>query len=220
MALSALVIGLALVWAAFELGQSRAGHNRMQAIERQTELQRELLKVSRDNEALREQIALLETSDKINAEAYRRVESQLADLQDQVQAQSEDIAFYRGIVGADQQAGLRVQNFELLPGAEPGEFNVRLVLAQALRNKQAISGRVLLAVAGEQAGESVTLGMGQLRGGAAETLDFSFRYFQNLETELRVPEGFAPATVTVRLVPRGANRKDVEESFDWRVSNG
>lgn len=216
----ALGLGLVLVWGAFELGQINAGHSRLAAIQRESALRSELLTSRQAVKALRERIAVLETGAKVSAEGYRQVEEQLAGLQARIQEQSEDIAFYRGIVGADQQAGLRVQNLEVVEGAEPGAYSLRMVLAQALRSDQRISGRVELAVEGQQEGKELSLGLAELTNGQSSELDFSFRYFQNLQAELIMPPGFDPARVTIRLLPRGKNREDVEESFDWRVTAG
>ena len=76
--------GLAIVWVAFELGQSRAGHNSREAEQDRSGLQTELQSGREENASLREQIAVLETDSKIDSEAYRQVESQLADLQAQI----------------------------------------------------------------------------------------------------------------------------------------
>ena len=124
----ALGLGLVLVWGAFELGQINAGHSRLAAIQRESALRSELLTSRQEVKALRERIAVLETGAKVSAEAYRQVEDQLAGLQARIQQQSEDIAFYRGIVGADQQAGLRVQNLEVVEAGEPGAYSLRMVL--------------------------------------------------------------------------------------------
>jgi len=215
-----LLAGLAMLWTAYELGQANAGYNRLQALREKRRLASELTAAQTEAQRLREQLAVLSTESKVKAEAYRRVEIQLAELQARIQQQSEEIAFYQGIVGADQQAGLRVQDLQIEPGAGPDEFRLRLVLAQALRSDSRVSGRVELVVEGEQDGQPRSLALADLTGGGAKSLDFSFRYFQNLQAELRFPEGFDPRRVTVRLLPRGKRPRNVEESFDWRPAAG
>ncbi len=66
----------------------------------------------------------------------------------------------------------------------------------------------------------MALDLGDLAASADERLDFSFRYFQNLEADLVLPEGFAPQRVIVKLTPKGKAVKAVEESFAWRVKAG
>ncbi len=218
LAVVAVLAGLALIGVAYELGLRNAGYNRLAAGRREAGLRSQLLKQQSADKELRERIASLETAALVKAEAYRQVEGRLEELQARIQQQSEQLAFYQGIVGADQQAGLRVQDLEVLADEQPGTFSLRLVLAQALRSDRRISGRVELVVQGQQDGVPTSLSLAELTPDHTEKLHFSFRYFQNLTARLSMPEGFSPARVTVRLVPRGAKRKDVEKSFDWPVA--
>lgn len=221
LAVIGLLAGLGIAWGAYELGQMRAGHNRIEARQQYRNLEREFQNVSAEAARLREKVVLLETSEKIDAEAYRRVEEQLAGLQEQILTQREDLAFYRGIV-ADQQTGLRIQDLELSRGADASSFTMNLVLAQAIRADRRISGFVELNVEGTQDGQQLTLGLSDLAGGSDENtrLAFSFRYFQNLQADLVLPAGFTPARVTVKLTPNGKSAKPLEKSFDWSVRSG
>jgi hypothetical protein len=135
--------------------------------------------------------------------------------------QQEDLAFYRGIV-ADQQTGLRIQDLELSRGADASSFTMRLVLAQAIRADRRISGYAEFNVEGTRDGKELTLSLTDMLGPneGESRLAFSFRYFQNLQTELVLPDGFAPARVTVKLTPNGKSAKPVEKSFDWTIQAG
>lgn len=216
-----VVCAVAFVWIAFELGQVRAGYNSFEAAERYRELERVLEEQREEGRRLHEHIAQLETDRKIDGEAYARVERELATLEAEILTQQEDLQFYRGIV-ADQQAGLRVQDFALWPGNGPLSYSMRLVLAQAMRAGSRISGSVELEIQGERDSKPLTLGLADMLGGTVRKsrLDFSFRYFQNLEAELILPEGFTPARVNVRLRPRGKAAESIEKSFDWAVKAG
>lgn len=210
-----------IVWSAYELGQARAGYNRQQAQRDRSEMEIDLRYAVAENEELRGQITLLETDGIIDSEGYRRVESQLAGLQAEILRQQEDLAFYRGIV-ADQEVGVRIQDLELHRGVDASSYSIRLVLAQAIGASRRISGFVELDVEGTSGGEPVTLNLGDLAGNSSRKtrLNFSFRYFQNLQADLVLPEGFAPARVTVKLTPQGNSAKPVEKSFDWMIQAG
>lgn len=220
-AVAGVCAGLLIVWVAYELGQARAGHNRREAQQSRIDVESELEVVSEENEQLWEKIALLETDAKIDAEGYSQVESQLAALQAEILMQQEDLAFYRGIV-ADQEAGVRIQDLELLRGVDESSYSMRLVLAQAIGASRRISGFVELNVEGTSHGAPVTLNLADLAGqnDRKTRLNFSFRYFQNLEADLVLPEGFAPARVKVKLTPQGKSAKPVEQSFDWVMAVG
>jgi len=220
-AVAGLCAGLAIVWLAYELGQRRAGYNSRAAQQSRVEVENELEAYQDENHKLREKIALLETNVKIDSEAYRRVDNELAGLQAQILKQQEDLAFYRGIV-ADQETGVRIQDLELFSGENELSYSMHLVLAQAIGTDQRVSGFVELQVDGTRDGESLSLSLADMGrpSGGKRRLDFSFRYFQNLETDLILPEGFAPARVSVKLTPQGNSAKPVEKSFDWSVEVG
>jgi hypothetical protein len=221
LALIGVVCAGVFIWIAFELGQIRAGHNSIEAGERARELEAALDEERDTTGEFRARIAQLETDRKIDRAAYAGVEQELADLEAQILAQQEDLEFYRGIV-ADQQTGLRIQDFVVWRGDRPRAFSMRLVLAQAMRAGSRISGSVDLDFEGMQDGEAQTLRLRDVLAGdgGKSRLDFSFRYFQNLEAELLFPEGFAPARVNLRLSPKGKSAKPVEKSFDWVVKSG
>jgi hypothetical protein len=82
-----------------------------------------------------------------------------------------------------------------------------------------VTGFVEVNVEGIQDGEPKVLGLGDIaaEGSKGSRLDFSFRYFQNIQANLVLPEGFAPARVTVKLTPRGKSAKPIEKSFDWVI---
>lgn len=221
-AVTGLLAGLGIAWGAYELGQIRAGYNRIEARQEYRALEREFEAVRDEAVKLREKVVSLETDEKIDTAAYRRVEEQLAELQEEILTQREDLAFYRGIV-ADQQTGLRIQDLELSRGANASTFTMHLVLAQAIRADRRISGYVELIVEGTQDGQKRSLKLADLAGEADDadsSIAFSFRYFQNLQADLVLPVGFAPARVTVKLTPNGKSAKPLEKSFDWAVRAG
>lgn len=212
-----LIAGLATAWYVYELGQKRAGFNRQEANERYRVLQEDMLETQRENRRLRDQVALLETNSKIDAEAYRRVESELNQLQEKILEQQEELGFYEGIVGPSQRAGLRVQDFELAPAADQSAFRVHMVLAQALRANRRVSGYAELMVQGVADGQMRTLGLSDLaaKGHKNGRLDFSFRYFQNLQANLVLPDGFEPTLVIVKLTPSDKKAEIVEKTYEW-----
>lgn len=216
----AAVITLAVaatLFMAYEFGQIRAGHNRLLARERQAALQEELEQTESEKQRLRERIVILETNEKVKAEAYRQVEAQLTELQSTIHQQRENLAFYESIVSADPKSGLHIQDFDVSPRDGNESYMLRMVLAQAIRNNRKISGHLELSVDGIRDGKAVTLALSDIAAnqGVGDRIDFSFRYFQNLKTPLAFPEGFAPDRVTVKLKPTGKGLKPVEQSFDW-----
>ena len=132
------------------------------------------------------------------------------------------IAFYRGIVSpADGRPGLRVQDFRLTRGAEERQFNLRLVLVQAMKHDRKVSGDVNLSVEGVEDGAARTYAFAELLPAEARRdWPFSFRYFQNFDRQIVLPDGFTPERVHVEVRSRTRSIASIEESFAWATSQG
>jgi hypothetical protein len=217
--IASLVLLVGLI--SYELGQSRAGFSRINAQEDVTVLEAVKKTLAKQNKELSEQIAVLETSVKIDREAYRKVESQLVDLQSRILEQQESIEFYKGIVNENDGTGLRIQDFQISQGLGEREFDLRLVLAQAVRSTKLVSGKVEMVVEGLQEGEPVRLPITKLVVDSdSGKMAYSFRYFQDMKAEVVIPPDFIPERVHVIVHSKGKNSKSVEDFFVWDVKSG
>ncbi len=169
---------------------------------------------------LKQEIAILETNREVDRESYREVEASLTQLQAKIQEQRDAIAFYRGIVSpSDGNSGLRVQDLKLTRGKAEREFNVRLVLVQAMKHDRKVSGDVSLSVLGIQDGVETTYALAQLLPDEADgAWVFSFRYFQDFDRQLVLPDGFTPESITVEVRSKTRSISSIEESFAWATS--
>jgi hypothetical protein len=218
----AIVGGLAVIcgYLIFEFGRISAGYDILGiAAERQAH---EAHVADRDGTiaSLRQEVALLETHRNVEQESYKEVEAGLLDLQAKIQEQQDAIAFYRGIVApSDGNAGLRVQDLKVTRGGKEREFNVRLVLVQAMKHDRKVSGDVSVTVEGKQNGVATALSLAQL---VADRSDakwvYSFRYFQDFDRQIILPDGFAPERITVEVHSRTRSIASIEDSFVWATS--
>ena len=217
----AIVVMAALLagYLMYDLGLARAGFRSSEYADQIESLQTGNDELSADNKTLSERVAVLETAAKVDREAYRQVEDELADLQSRILQQQEDIEFYRGIVGEDDGSQLRIQSFRLVPGMREADYVLRLVLAQALRAGRDIRGKVEVQLEGMQRSEPRVLGLQELTGDSAE-LHYDFRYFQDLKVAISLPPEFMPQRVRVTVKPRDKGGETVEEFFVWRPENG
>lgn len=220
---SGLLLGLLLLWLGFEAGQLAAGYNRAAMRAELGDLEAELAAVRVRGQAQQERIVMLETDREVSAEAYRQVEEQLAEFQATIIAQQEDLAFFRGLV-SEPAAGeeVRIQNVVIAEGLAPASYTLQVVLAQPMGRERRVSGHLEIAVEGSVGTDMVALPLAELTGAEArqDRLDYAFRYFQNVEADIVLPEGFVPARLLVRLVPAGRSAEPREERFDWRPRSG
>ena len=216
------VLALVAIYLVFEYGRISAGYDVLDAAGERAVLQAHIDTLDGEIAALKQEIALHETDKKVNRESYKEVEGSLIALQAKIQEQQDAIAFYRGIVSpADGKPGLRVQDLRLTRGAEERQFNLRLVLVQAMKHDRKVSGDVAIRVEGNEDGTAKTYALTELLPADAETAwPFSFRYFQDFDRQLVLPDGFTPERIHVEVRSRTRSISSVEESYAWATSQG
>jgi hypothetical protein len=206
----------------FEFGRIQANYNIVDAAKERETYEDRIAGLENDIVGLNEEIALLETHREIDREAYREVEASLTTLQAKIQEQTDAIAFYRGIVSpTDGASGLKVQDLKLTRGQEERAYNVRLVLVQSLKHDRKVTGDVNLSIEGEQGGDTMTYEYAQLlRDDSEKGWPFSFRYFQDFDREIVLPDGFTPERITIEVRSRTRSISSIEESYSWTTSPG
>ncbi len=172
--------------------------------------------VREQNIDLRQQIAVLARSSEIDRLASDEVRNEFAVLQDKMLALREELAFYRGIVSPmGNEAGLQIQRFNLQAETTAGHYRYRLMLTQVKTNEKYVRGAIEIAVEGMEEGEKQVKSLSSLTTGD-KVLKFKFRYFQEFEGQLVIPEGFLPERITIKVLSGGKGKpSDVEKIMEW-----
>ncbi len=168
------------------------------------------------NTALRERVAILERAQQVEGKAYEGVDLHLRSLQDEVLALKEEVAFYRGIVSAGKEKGLKIQTFVVAKENSSGAYRFQLVLTQNLKRVKMISGTVKLNIVDEQNGKPRRLLLSDMSGQQAKFLKFEFKFFQRIEGRFTLPDGFKPDRLQIQVVSKGRKPASVEKSFEWQ----
>jgi hypothetical protein len=220
-----ILIGVVLVIAAFalyivyELGRFNAGYDRLEAAQQRTELEVEIERLGKSNRELRTQLAELDTIRIGRAREQAEVTRTIGDLQAQVARQTQELAFYRGIVAQGATAvGVKVQQIHITAGNKAQKFVVHIALVRSVRPDSVAVGSVGLSIDGSTAdGKETTLDLTALTPAKQKELLFNFRYFANVDQEVVLPAGFKPEKLAIEV---RSNKKDVapaSQSFLWSV---
>ncbi len=211
------VLTLVVGYLIFEFGRISAGYDTVEAGNVREAYDEQIARLELTIGDLKQEVALLETNREVDRESYREVEESLSTLQAKIQEQRDAIAFYRGIVSpSDGKSGLRVQDINVTRGKKEREFNLRLVLVQAMKHDRKVSGDVNLTIAGRQGDVDASYPLSDLLPPDAErNWPFSFRYFQDFDRILVLPDGFTPERITVEVRSRTRSISSIEESFAW-----
>ncbi len=172
--------------------------------------------LSEGNTALRERVAILERAQQVEGKAYEDVDVHLRSLQDEVLALKEEIAFYRGIVSAGKEKGLKIQTFVVDKESSSGAYRFQLVLTQHLKRVKVISGTVKLNIVDVENGKPTRLLLSDMSGRQANSLKFEFKFFQRIEGRFTLPDGFKPDRLQIQVVSKGKKPASVEKSFEWQ----
>ena len=216
------VIGLIAAFAlyiVYELGRFNAGYDRLEVAQQRTELEVEIERLGKSNRDLRTQLAELDTIRIGRAREQAEVTRTIGDLQAQVARQTQELAFYRGIVAQGATAvGVKVQQLHIAPGGRAQHFMVHIALVRSVRPDSVAVGSIALSVDGATAdGKQTTLDLPTITPAKQKELPFNFRYFENLDQDVVLPAGFLPEKMDVEV---RSNKKDVapaSQSFSWKV---
>ena len=216
------LVAVAGLYLAYELGRYHSGYALFDHRRERAELEAELAAEREQSDALRRQLAIAETAGEIDRETYAQVKATLGDLEAQIQAQEEELVFYRGIVSPqDRVAGLRIQSLEVLPSDGEARYFVRLLLVQAIVHNRRVSGTVKLQLEGLKDGQMASFDAAELVApGEPYDMAYEFRYFQGLETELALPAGFEPQRMIVEIWPNEARAERINQTFEWPAIAG
>ena len=213
--IAAFAILPVVIYLTYELGRLDGGYDRSTVGQRRRELEVEIERLQKNNAELRANVAELETGRISQQQEREELARSIAELQSQVGRQSQDVAFYRGLVNTTLNApNIKVQKFEVMPGETNGKYHLRMVLVQAVRPDNIVSGTVELTVEGTERGQPAKYGLARLTGDGRSQLSFSFRYFQDLDQEVALPEGFQPGRVNVEVKSSGRSAP-LSQSFNW-----
>ena len=214
-----LIMGIALSgYGVYEFGHYRSGHDLKNAEAKTEILTARVAELEKERSELRGRLALLETSSEIDREAYSEVEGALVELQTMVQEQREELAFYKGIVAAgDERGGLHIQDFRIETMDRERVYRINLVLTRRMKHDRRVTGVVDMTVRGTHNGKPIAYKVADLAI-AQQNMEFGFRYFQEFENDIRLPEGFSPKKVEVNVDPKGRGLESVNESFEWTVA--
>ncbi len=201
----------------FFLGKGYQMYQKEQVLVERDTLRLKVEELESRNSQLVQKNAQLEGSSKIDRDAYELANRKMVELQQQLLAQKEELAFYQGIVNpGGSDLGVNLQSFEVYPELDQDQYSYKLILTKRGRTTSRVRGSVEVVVRGE--GEN-GLQEHRLRDLKLENrgkqAKFSFRYFQVLQGEIQLPPGFNPLEVELNILPTTKKVKSVSEKMAW-----
>lgn len=169
-------------------------------------------------EQLRQQVANLRLGSEIDKRANDDVRVEVVSLKDKIATLEADISFYRGIMAPkDNVRGLTIGQVNFIATSAPRHYQYRMVVQQLATNHKLISGSLNVTVVGRQGDEARQISLMDLSDQINDkNIKLRFKYFQNIEGELVLPDGFEPERIEL-IAKSSSTGQSVEKKFGWLV---
>jgi hypothetical protein len=214
-----VIIGLFALYVVYEIGRYDAGYDRLAVSQQQSELEIRIEGLVKTNRELRTKLAELDTIRIGRNQERAELARTIGELQAQVARQQQDLAFYRGIVtgGGSSTIGVKIHQLKISAADSPGAFRVRLTIMQSVRPDEPVAGAVTLRVEGDSQGSATSLDFPTLTQGKQRELPFNFRFLENFDQQIAIPDGFRPEKLTVEVRSDRKGVTALTQSYLWRV---
>ena len=169
---------------------------------------------SLDTSALKMRIAVLERSEQVAKAALVELQQTLRDREEEIAGVRADLAFYGRLVGGAKREGLAVNSLSLKPVPDSRAWNFSATLTQNFKRGPETRGKLTLTVSGIRNGALETLDwkdLGQKPDNAG--IEYAFKYFQQVEGTIMLPEGFEPNRVRASA---DGDSGHSDQEFSWK----
>jgi hypothetical protein len=207
----AVLLALGVLYAAFELGRYDAGFRVVDSVRGALSASARIRNLEAINEKQRGQLAAAEVARQVDREGYKQVQRSLGDMQSQIARLNQDLSFYRGLVQPDSVIHVKVQQMQIVPETAPGQYHLKFVLMQTGKPDKVVVGNAAITIDGLMQGKPSSLSFGQVAPNRRVSLAYSFRYFQDYDEPILLPQGFEPTRVGIEI--HSSKDRDASHSF-------
>ena len=175
-----------------------------------------LVELRRQIGQVEQKAANAEMASEIDRNSMEQLRQEILQSEEQIQMLGQQISFYQSLMDpSPQQRGVYLESLDIKPANAQGEYQYNIIVAQRSSNHQRVSGYVNLQLLGASEGEvSQTISLAELTEDQ-DTLPLGFKFFQQLDGNIRLPEGFIPSRVRVVVQINGDNAPRVYETYEW-----
>lgn len=218
--LSALVAAALAVTYFYAL--NKASRERLSPQEGQ-ELRAQLEKLTREANDSKRELAKFQLSGEVDRQAGEELRKRVMVLRDEKAALQRDVEVYRILTSkkSTNPMGISFGIFSVSPLAD-NKKQFKLVVQKLAEGNDDFSGQLNVLVVGQKDGAETKISLHELTVSKLDTeplvenIPLNFKFFQNIDTEIVLPDGFVPARV--ELAVKSSSRRNpvtVEAQLEW-----
>lgn len=217
--LSTLFMAVFLSSAGVYYGYNRGTNENIEVRIERDQLSIEVNTLQSQLEIIQQDLVNIEQASLVDKQALVEVQEMMVGLRETNAQLEEDVLFYRQIMSPENdESGLVIGQLDLSATEEENRIRYHIELKQLTNNENLISGYTNVNILGTQDGNEVSFPLRSLAQNESQLdIRLQFRYFQNIEGELVIPDDFIPVAVQILAVSQGDNAKTVQKNFAWLV---
>ena len=171
-----------------------------------------------ENSDLKRQVAMLERSGLLDQKVNETDQKTLSSLRDELATLEQDLSFYKNVITKQtDDTGLMVSEWSLKRISNSNRYRYKLALRQQDADGDTyLNGHVNVNLVGTQNGKNTVYSLSEVSK-EQEQIDIKlrFKFFQNIEGELTLPENFLPEYIKVVGVEINPVRKTIDRDYPW-----
>ena len=205
----------AFSWLTYGYGMKQGLATKIEVVKEREVLTVQLAEMGSIVDGMRQENAALKLGGQIDSKANEEVRQTVESLQDQIAELNEEIRFYKGVMLPNvEEKGLRIERLDMKAANEPNTYNFSLLLTQIVEKHEYVQGGVEISLVGQES----RLSLKELGNPDRNAIRFRFRYFQNIDGVLTIPDGFEPQQIMIVASSSGKSSQRLEKKFDWQLS--
>ncbi|MGH1486377.1 MAG: DUF6776 family protein [Cellvibrionaceae bacterium] len=168
---------------------------------------------------LEQQVANLRLAAEVDRKANEKVRGEVVDLKTQVAELEQDNTFYRSLMRpAPGDKGLVVDAPAITSTNIPNVYQYNVVIKQIVTQHRLVSGYVQFELLGKRGDIFQRLVLKDLSDTiSVERIKLKFKYFQRIEGEMSLPDGFVPERIELKVVTERPNKVTIDKKFGWSL---
>ena len=175
-------------------------------------------RLSAENIELKRQVTILERSGVLDQKINESGEQTISRLRDQVAMLEQDLTYYRNVISKQtDKTGLMISEWSLRRINQSDRYRYKLALRQQDADGDTyLSGHVNVDVVGKQDGQTVIYSLSEISQEQEQNdIKLRFKFFQDIEGELKLPEDFLPDYVRIVGTETAPVSKTIDRDYSW-----
>jgi hypothetical protein len=187
------------------------------------ELRAQLEKLQQEADESKRELAKYQLNAEVDRQAGEEMRKRVMLLRDEKAGLQRDLEVYRMMTSKSNNnpKGISFGVFSVTPGAD-NKQQFKLAVQKLAEDDEDFVGQLRVLVVGQKDGSEMKISLHELvvsKQGVepmAETIPLSFKFFQNIDTEIVLPDGFSP--IRVELEVKSSARRNpvtVDADIEW-----